>query len=41
MGRFVEGAQRSQTTLLPECLDDFIAKIILCGLSTHSSKKSN
>lgn len=26
MGRFVEGAQRSQTTLLPECLDDFIAE---------------
>jgi hypothetical protein len=26
MGRFVEGADRSQTTLLPECLDDFIAE---------------
>ncbi|AJZ56894.1 transposase IS4 family domain protein [Paraburkholderia fungorum] len=26
MGRFVEGAQRSQTTLLPECLDDFISE---------------
>ncbi|CAE6826381.1 IS1182 family transposase ISBusp4 [Paraburkholderia aspalathi] len=26
MGRFVEGAERSQTTLLPECLDDFIAE---------------
>ena len=25
MGRFVEGADRNQTTLLPECLDDFIA----------------
>jgi len=26
MGRFVEGADRSQATLLPECLDDFIAE---------------
>jgi transposase len=25
MGRFVEGADRSQTTLLPDCLDEFIA----------------
>ena len=24
MGRFVEGSDRSQTTLLPECLDDWI-----------------
>jgi transposase len=24
MGRFVEGADRSQTTLFPECLDDWI-----------------
>src|SRR4029079_15298877 len=24
MGRFVEGADRGQSTLLPECLDDFI-----------------
>jgi transposase len=24
MKRFVAGADRSQTTLLPECLDDFI-----------------
>ncbi|MGF6722955.1 transposase [Paraburkholderia sp. GAS41] len=26
MGRFVEGADRNQTVLLPECLDDFIAE---------------
>ncbi|QYD68773.1 IS1182 family transposase [Paraburkholderia edwinii] len=26
MGRFVEGADRNQVTLLPECLDDFIAE---------------
>ncbi len=26
MGRFVEGAERSQATLLPECLEDFIAE---------------
>jgi transposase len=25
MGRFVEGADRSQATLLPDCLDEFIA----------------
>ena len=24
MGRFVEGSDRSQTTLFPECLDDWI-----------------
>lgn len=26
MGRFIEGEQRSQVTLLPQCLDDFIAE---------------
>lgn len=26
MGRFVEGANRNQAVLLPECLDDFIAE---------------
>ncbi len=26
MGRFVEGANRNQSTLLPECLEDFIAE---------------
>jgi hypothetical protein len=26
MGRFVEGANRNQATLLPECLEDFIAE---------------
>ena len=26
MGRFIEGEDRSQATLLPECLDDFIAE---------------
>lgn len=26
MGRFVEGEDRKQVTLLPECLDDFIAE---------------
>ena len=25
MGRFVEGSDRKQVTLLPECLDDYIA----------------
>jgi len=24
MGRFVEGADRSQLTLLPECLEDWV-----------------
>ena len=24
MGRFVEGSDRNQTTLFPECLDDWI-----------------
>lgn len=26
MGRFVEGADRNQAALLPECLDDFIVE---------------
>ena len=26
MKRFVEGADRTQVTLLPECLDDYIAE---------------
>ena len=26
MKRFIEGEARSQTTLLPECLDDYIAE---------------
>src|SRR6187397_3373439 len=26
MKRFIEGAERSQVTLLPECLDDYIAE---------------
>ena len=26
MGRFVEGVDRNQATLLPECLEDFIAE---------------
>jgi len=26
MSRFIEGADRQQVTLLPECLDDFIAE---------------
>jgi transposase len=26
MGRFIEGADRQQVTLLPECLDDFIGE---------------
>lgn len=26
MSRFIEGQDRSQVTLLPECLDDFIAE---------------
>jgi hypothetical protein len=26
MSRFVEGQDRQQVTLLPECLDDFIAE---------------
>jgi len=27
MKRFIEGADRGQSTLLPECLDDFIDEI--------------
>ena len=26
MKRFIEGEERSQVTLLPECLDDYIAE---------------
>ena len=26
MGRYVEGSDRTQVTLLPECLDDYIAE---------------
>jgi hypothetical protein len=26
MGRFVQGADRSQLTLLPECLDDWVCE---------------
>ena len=26
MGRFVEGADRSQLTLLPECLEDWVSE---------------
>ena len=26
MSRFIEGEDRSQVTLLPECLDDYIAE---------------
>ena len=26
MTRFIQGSDRSQVTLLPECLDDFIAE---------------
>jgi transposase len=26
MGRFVEGEDRSQSTLLPECLDDYVTE---------------
>ena len=26
MGRFIEGQDRDQVTLLPECLDDYIAE---------------
>ena len=26
MSRFIEGADRNQATLLPECLDDYIAE---------------
>ena len=26
MSRFIEGQDRSQVTLIPECLDDFIAE---------------
>jgi transposase len=26
MSRYVEGSDRSQVTLLPECLDDYIAE---------------
>ena len=26
MGRYVEGSDRTQVTLLPECMDDYIGK---------------
>ena len=37
MKRFVEGQDRRQSTLLPACLDDYVAPTIPCGSSTPSS----
>lgn len=34
MGRFVEGADRSQLTLLPDCLEDWVQQ------QDHRSRKS-
>ena len=31
MKRFVEGEDRRQATLLPECLDDYVTRTILSG----------
>ena len=38
MKRFVEGADRTQATLLPECLDDYVAEDNPVRRSTPSSK---
>ena len=40
MSRFIEGEDRSQATLLPEYLDDYIAETIRFAQSTPSSKSS-
>ena len=32
VGRFVEQADRGQSTLLPECLDDFVTQAIRFGV---------
>jgi hypothetical protein len=37
MKRFIEGAERSQIMLLPECLDDYIAEDNKCASSKCSS----
>ena len=37
MSRFVQGADRRQPTLLPECLDDYVAKFNLDGFSENRS----
>jgi hypothetical protein len=39
MGRFVEGVDRSQTTLFPESLDDWIDEIIRFASTMHSSTR--
>lgn len=38
MPRYVEGSDRDKVTLLPECLDDYIAEDTRCGQSMHSSR---
>jgi hypothetical protein len=40
MSRFVEGQDRSQVALAPECLDDFIAEDTRFELSTRLSRNS-
>jgi hypothetical protein len=39
MKRFIEGDERSQVTLLPECLDDYILMTTPCASSTSSSTR--
>ena len=36
MSRFVEGQDRQQVTLLPECLDDFIGEDVEPSASAHA-----
>jgi hypothetical protein len=40
MKRFVEGEDRTQVTLLPDCLDDYVIEEIRFVRSTPSSKSS-
>ena len=40
MRRFVEGVDRSQTTLFPESLDDWVRTITRCASSTPLSTRS-
>jgi hypothetical protein len=40
MKRFIEGEARTQVTLLPECLDDYVTEEIQSEWSTFSSMNS-
>ena len=44
MTRFIEGAERGQTILLPECLDDYVdddnaVGVDVCGHAESSGKR--